>query len=330
MSYKNNPYPVIPTQTLIRGVWSEMQQAKQNYIAHRVYPVTIQDVSDGKFYKMKANDDQLYEDTVSPTDKAPELSSSQNDVSFKMKEVRFNYLLDPKKINKAPNRARKRMQEEETGKIITTRACRLFFEKMAADNLFKESTWGFEDEAGADISNKATDIITILNNFAEEFESINGYLPRKIVMNSTVLGWMLNNTGIRDKIPTQLWNNLTSENILLGLRGGKLENLEEILIGRTSYTISNVKENTVVRGKLWSSDYIWMGDIDDTIAGTSIDTTESATAGVVLDGSEEPTIRVWRDEHMKAGVEYIEAGIDIGVVNVDTNKGVLITNLLNA
>lgn len=330
MSYKNNPYPTIPTNTLIKGVWSEMQQKKEMYIAHRVYPVTIQDTSEGMFYIMEANNDQLYEDTVSPTDKAPELNSSQKGISYKMDDVRFNYLLDPRKINKAPNRAKKRAQEEETGKIVTTRACRLKFEKKAADSLFLKNIWGFEDEAGADMSNKATDVITILQNFAEEFESKNGYLPRKIVMNSTVMGWLLLNTGIRNTIPNTLWGNLNSENILLGLRGGKLEAIEEILVGRVSYTISNVREETVVRGKLWSSDYIWMGDIDESIAGTSIDTTESATAGVVLQGNEEPAIRIWRDEHMKANTEYVEAGLEIGVVNVDPKKDVLITNLTNA
>ncbi len=148
-----------------------------------------------------------------------------------------------------------------------------------------------------------------------------------MVLSSTVYGWMSKNEELLSKIPNILWNNITSQNILNSLRGGALEDMQQILIGKQKYTISNVKEENIVRASLWSDDFIWMGDIDESIAGQNVDNTDSATMGVVLDGSEDPETRTWRTDNMEPGLEYVESMIKIGVVNVDPDKGALLTNL---
>lgn len=328
MSEKSNPYPIMPKNFLAKGVWSEMNTGKNKYIGHLVYPMTVQDTSEGEVYKLDTAYDQHYNDNAGPTETAPEIHSGETGIKYKMEQFRFNYLLNPKKINKAPNPARKRAQEEEVGTIFTTRACRLKFEKLCADALFAESVWTTENSSSVDFSDPDAEILSTLYTLAGDFELLNGYLPSAMVIGGKIYNYILANKQIVSKIPNIDWNNITDQNILNAIRGAQLQNLQTIYVGRQSYTISNVKEATIVRARLWG-DYIWMGDIDESIAGKSVDTTDGATMGVSLDGAEDPSIRTWRTENMAPGVEFVEADIQLGTVNVDVNKGALLKSLLD-
>ena len=320
--------PRMPKDFLAKSVWSEMNTGKDKYIGHEVYPLTVQDTSTGEVYRLDSAHDQMYEDNSGPTETAPEIHAEEKGTEYVMERIRFNYLINPKKINKAPNPSKKRAQEEENGTVFTTRACRLRFEKMCADKLFAEGVWGVENPSAVDFSDEDAEILTVLYTLAGDFEELNGYLPKVMVVGGKIYNYMLKNKQIISKTPNIDWANITSQNILNGIRGAQLEEMQKILVGRQTYTISNVKESTIVRARLWG-DYIWMGDIDSAIAGQAVDSTDSATMGVSLDGAEDPSISTWRTENMATGAEYVEADIELGVVNVDVNKGALLTSLLS-
>jgi hypothetical protein len=281
------------------------------------------DTSSGTVYKLKANADQLYNNNTRAVDRAPLLpGADQNGVDYVMNTYRFNYLLDPDKINKAPDRKKKREQEEQLGVIYTTRACRLKLESDAASLLFKTSEWDTEEASAVDWTDENASVLAEIYDLADAFELANGYYPPHMVIGGTPFNYLLKNKQVISKLPNIDYANITADNILQAIKGSSLMNLQKMFVGAATYTISNVKEDTVVRSRLWGS-YVWVGDLSEPLG----DSTEGATIGVELEGEEDVKTRTWRPEEADEDVEFVEAKTKKAVVNVDTSKGALLTGI---
>jgi hypothetical protein len=319
---KLNVYPRMPKNLMAKGVWTDMNMSGK-YIRHLVYPNISMDTSSGTVYKLKANADQLYNNNTRAVDRAPLLpGADQNGVDYVMNTYRFNYLLDPDKINKAPDRKKKREQEEQLGVIYTTRACRLKLESDAASLLFKTSEWDTEEASAVDWTDENASVLAEIYDLADAFELANGYYPPHMVIGGTPFNYLLKNKQVISKLPNIDYANITADNILQAIKGSSLMNLQKMFVGAATYTISNVKEDTVVRSRLWGS-YVWVGDLSEPLG----DSTEGATIGVELEGEEDVKTRTWRPEEADEDVEFVEAKTKKAVVNVDTSKGALLTGI---
>jgi len=317
VSNVSTTFPSIDINKVGQTAWND---ANQNFIGHLVYPATQLASARGNLFRFDSTDDQLITQQTRGNDVAPTLNGDLIAVPYHMSNFRRRYFVDPDKVDDMP--ANFKNLERQTGSMYTARSTALAHESAAATALFDAAVWNSQTPSVVWSTSATAVPIDDLMDMAALMVTERGIMPNTVVMGAQNYFNFAKSSQVLNRLPDVSFRAITRSEALGALKGGGLENLENIYVGLTSYTSSNPTA-TEVRADLWGN-FVWLGYIDPNPVG---DTVNSATIGAELAGKAGVRMREYNDPNLDPDSLYIESQAKRDHVNLDPGLGQLLTSV---
>lgn len=315
-----------PVDIHANGVFDELNQ--QNFIATKILPNNpALDPFKGKIYSMSAVTDQLSLKPTSARDRGNEVSYKETAIDYDTKAYKTIAFVDPDKIKRMVDPATARLRERQNAVVVASRAERVRMEYLASQLFFSSNFDG---------SNPSTQWSTTttskprkdLNALAYQIGIDTGMPVNTIIFGHLPWRDFASNDGLLSSKSILKDQTLTQEQALSLLRTGELEQVENIFVGRASYTSSNPNQ-TLVRVSLWGNE-VWLGWLDlnpnsNTLMSAAVAKYEMGTNS--MGDQSYVQIREFTTDDTDKAALFIEAKTELDYIPLWTKLGRRLTNV---